>query len=683
MRITAENLRAFVSALPDYERLPDTARRALTAIERPAQGCSSSALGGSTEALIEAGFLLPHNNPGRCFVTPSRQDFIRVLRAIRSYSVLRTPKEPQFSEYISDLLTAVEREAFQSGPSRYFERNHALFRQVTAPDWLEDFLSAKGKDWEKPYITLGTRALFSNPEVLRATQSLAGWLLERQSPVGMHDIPALQQNAELSSQALHAALRYALLFIELDPGTLNVTLGVWPSIAAHRALASQLPPKNVVPSQSWDAPFLMEDMTALLIACATEPLRLKANDGELYAKAIKDLSHALLPLPEWAEHAFAMDPEIRIITATAFVRAFELVEERIASQSAQMAIGERGRRWLNLDRGNRLKALLDGAIGSKPEMGGSQEFEDAQMGLLASPVYVTTTMKSPPNLKTESMRPFRELPNDEFFPIEEIATFSLKDNPLLAILRRDKHAYFSFNSRYLDSPTAEQLQQLWRDVIILLVPSLLFPLGCVRLGLGKDGLSIAMTPAGRYLLGQTKRWEWTETTDSQVIVQPNFEVTFLGEAPAVEAEIGRFAERRGRQMGALFQITKKSIFAASAADMTAESVLETLERVCSREVPGNVRREIQGWFAQCRKVSVESATLIRCPDRETALRIVSLSKGSAVALSDTILEYKENGKPKPWLMNKLKEMGVLVSVSVQEKVKREPVRREKTQWARW
>ena len=99
-------------------------------------------------------------------------------------------------------------------------------------------------------------------------------------------------------------------------------------------------------------------------------------------------------------------------------------------------------------------------------------------------------------------------------------------------------------------------------------------------------------------------------------MQPNFEVTFLGEAPGIEAEIGRFAERHGRQMGALFQITKKSIFAAAAVGMTAESVLEILERVCTREVPGNVRREIQGWFAQCRKVSFESVILIRCADRE-------------------------------------------------------------------
>jgi hypothetical protein len=198
-------------------------------------------------------------------------------------------------------------------------------------------------------------------------------------------------------------------------------------------------------------------------------------------------------------------------------------------------------------------------------------------------------------------------------------------------------------------------------------------------GKGKEGVSIAITPVGRYYLGQSKQWEWSVTTDSQVIVQPNFEVTFLGEAAVAEAEIGRFAERRGRQIGALFQITKKSIFAAAAAGMTAEAVLETLERLCTREVPGNVRREIQGWFAQCRKVSFESVMLIRCPDRETALRVLGLAKGSATALNDTVLEYREPGNQRPWLIKKLKEMGVLVSGAE----KAAPAPRRQQQWGRW
>jgi len=98
-------------------------------------------------------------------------------------------------------------------------------------------------------------------------------------------------------------------------------------------------------------------------------------------------------------------------------------------------------------------------------------------------------------------------------------------------------------------------------------------------------------------------------------------------------------------------------------------------------VPGNVARKIQGWFAQCRKVCFESVLLIRCPDRETALRILGCPKGSAVALNDTVLEYKDPGKQRPWLIQKLKAMGVLVSVH--ENAKATSVHRLKRRWGRW
>src|ERR1019366_10712820 len=92
----------------------------------------------------------------------------------------------------------------------------------------------------------------------------------------------------------------------------------------------------------------------------------------------------------------------------------------------------------------------------------------------------------------------------------------------------------------------------------------------------------------------------------------------------------------------------------------AEDVLTILERTCTLEIPGNVRREITGWFGQCREVKFENTVLIRCPDRETAARVLGLAKGKAVALTDTILEYNDTSNQRAWLIKKLKEMGVMV-----------------------
>jgi len=680
MKLTAANLRDFLSLLPHYDRLPVAARRDLASIERPSQTCSAKDLRHSLDALLDTGFLLPPTERGRYSVAPSRQDFLRVLRALREPSVFHSPKQPTFARYVEAHLTAAERDALRGGPAAYSERNRLLFRQVTSPDWVEDFLSATNGAWERPYLLPSTPALLSSAEVLRTTQSLIRWLLDHGGRGPLRDLPALVRDPELLSPALHAGLRYALLFAALDPGTMDALVGMWPAIAAHFAVAAQPPPRKVVPAETWATAFLLEDMTALLIACATEPLCLRANDGQLFAKTVRDLSNALRPLPKWAEQAFDLEAETRLFTTVAYVRTFGFVEEK-GYPPSQMALSARGRHWLGLSASDRLRVLMDGVLDRRQAVAGFQDFEGAQIGVLAPRVHASTLMKSPPDMQAAVLQPFRSLQGDSFFLIDEIVTFCRTVNPLLAIFRQDKNAHFSFGSGYLNHPDTEQLQQLWSDVVRGFLRSRLFPLGCVRLGRGQEGLSLAITPAGRYFLGQTREWHWSATPDAQVIVQPNFEVTFLGEAPGAEAEMGRFAERRGRQLGALFQITKKSIFAAAAAGMTAENVLDVLERVGTRAVPDNVRREIQGWFAQCRQVCFESVLLIRCPDRETALRIVGLAKGSAVALSDTVLEYKDPGKQRPWLIKKLKEMGVLVSV--QEKPKPVPVQRVKRRWGRW
>jgi len=167
MKLTAANLRDFLSLLPHYERLPMTARRDLASIERPAQTCSAHDLRNSLAVLIDTGFLLSHTERGRCSVAPSRQDFLRVLRALRVQLVFRTPKQPSFVKYMEGVLTAAERDALRRESADYSERNWILFRQVTAPDWVEDFLSATNGNWERPYLTPGTSALLSSTARLR------------------------------------------------------------------------------------------------------------------------------------------------------------------------------------------------------------------------------------------------------------------------------------------------------------------------------------------------------------------------------------------------------------------------------------------------------------------------------------------------------------------------------------
>jgi hypothetical protein len=47
-------------------------------------------------------------------------------------------------------------------------------------------------------------------------------------------------------------------------------------------------------------------------------------------------------------------------------------------------------------------------------------------------------------------------------------------------------------------------------------------------------------------------------------------------------------------------------------------VLLALRHLSAKEVPGNVEREVQGWFDHYRRMMVRQVILIHCPDAQTA-----------------------------------------------------------------
>ena len=122
-----------------------------------------------------------------------------------------------------------------------------------------------------------------------------------------------------------------------------------------------------------------------------------------------------------------------------------------------------------------------------------------------------------------------------------------------------------------------------------------------------------------------------------------------------------FCERAGtgRNVGTLFRITKKSIHTAAGTGLTADAVLATLANAGNKAVPRNVEHEIKAWFAQCRNVAVRQATLIECPDAETAAKVARTWNGKASPLNPTVVELSRSVK-KTEIVRKLRALGVFV-----------------------
>ena len=233
------------------------------------------------------------------------------------------------------------------------------------------------------------------------------------------------------------------------------------------------------------------------------------------------------------------------------------------------------------------------------------------------------------------------------------------DNPLVRMSRKNP-SRVRVDWSY-DAPSTEELETAWANVLVAFGYLRLGPLAGVQLGVHGGALCIAMAAPGRYFLRMAEDFDYGLHVDRQtsIIVQPNFDVVFLAPSPMAEAELARIAERAAKGTGAVFKITKKSIVAAAAAGLTAEGVQATLQRISSKPVPANVAREIQGWFDQCRRVSLTPRLIIRCPDETTAARVLATAGAQVEAISPTVLGLAERTVPKE-LIRKLRGMGIFV-----------------------
>jgi hypothetical protein len=109
-----------------------------------------------------------------------------------------------------------------------------------------------------------------------------------------------------------------------------------------------------------------------------------------------------------------------------------------------------------------------------------------------------------------------------------------------------------------------------------------------------------MTAAGRMLLGLPNegRDDAADAApqDGALIVSPNYEVVFLAPSPGREAELGRFCERVGRDVGVLFRITRQSIQRGAASGIGVHAALNALTRGSRSPLPENVEHEIRSWM---------------------------------------------------------------------------------------
>ena len=649
---------AFMHDLNGWMSLPEPAREILAQPKDPDRLVLEYDLQQHHDVLIETEFLRRLAS-GRVALKKECKPFLRIIRALKTNTALEKPSAEVFISYLANYLTHPERNALWGRPG-HWPNDDELFRDIAALQWLNDFLVADGPDWEERYHRSFVPPYFEDPETLAIGQRLVKDCIERKAPIALRELPDLYGglDSDMVDLALTGCIRYLLLFPWLRSGDDEPVFGIWPGIVKRLDTKPPKPPRAVEPDDVFHSPLRIGDMTSLLVAAAAEPLRLRVSDSYLFAKTQKSLRESLLRLPDWLPIDQNIDTDIRIRGAFGAVRSFGFIRDAEEPGDNLCAeITEQGREWLALSAKERVRRVLDNVKAATASLsGGRRHVEEAETWL---PVDIQFYGKGNPaaDVRKAIRRQFSAIPTETYWKWSDFRHYYAVNNDIAERARKGDRLEGYLGGRYFYRLTPEDIEHVWPPFLDRILLLDLFPLGAIKIGHAGGELCVSLTGLGQYLFGLADDFEFEEASGGGILVQPNFEVAFLAPNPAAEADIGRFAERKGHNVGILFVITKASVMRAGAGGLTATLALETLERFATKKIPPNVRREIEGWFGACRRISVHPALLIHCPDPETATLVLAVARDKAERLTDTVVELRNPAWRAP-LLRKLRAMGI-------------------------
>jgi hypothetical protein len=218
-------------------------------------------------------------------------------------------------------------------------------------------------------------------------------------------------------------------------------------------------------------------------------------------------------------------------------------------------------------------------------------------------------------------------------------------------------------------PLAELREDACRTALHSLFALRLIPLGCVRAALDEGGqLCVARLPRLDAYFGRTVaagEVAGAPGDGSRVIVQPDFSIVVIGLNLARVAEVVPFCTRDSQgtagQGSLILKLTRASVIKAVAGGLAPAQIMDRLRRNASNEIPPNVLREVEEWAGSVRKVGSSTASLLHCPDRETADRIVAVLKGRCERLNDTVVAV--SAKLDATERAKLRDLGIFVGTT--------------------
>ncbi len=415
--------------------------------------------------------------------------------------------------------------------------------------------------------------------------------------------------------------------------------------------------------QTFHVPILIEDLKYILRESLLEPIRIRGNDGKIFAKRNKELIQKIVSLDNLFDLFFHVDNEGRILNTVSNAKYLGLLHLKgKEGKDLRYEITPMGRAWLGFSDKKRLVWILNQHFKKTKNLEDfdifSDEYEEHLVDFNNSidflPNHYMNFSDFDTKIEKKIIEIFQNLKIDDFHVLEEFIDKCCKpsNNPytnlpkgMFRIARLSKH----------------QAELIWRNLLQDFLFIRLLPLGGIKLGVDTNQqLYFAMTDIGHYFLGTRDHFEYPIHAQDKVIVQPNYEIIFLEPSSYAEYLLTPLAQRTGKNLGNVFKITKESIKKAAFFGIDVDTILSTLQTLSQKNLPQNVVHEIQEWHGNTKTISIHDALIIHCPDSETAQRVKKLGGKNITTLTENILQCSDLSE-KTKLSKKLNKEGIFVS----------------------
>lgn len=656
--------------LPRWWALQLPARRVLLDELKTHGYIPGQRFGEQLRSVVASGIPTFDADRNRLYVGEDQRELVKVLRAMDRHRLFDAPSREALVKYLEEHFTNAEIEALGEhsyGGLRGYASRYTLAPRIAFAGWAGDLLNAHGDEelvaWgnARGWGT-GQSADHRSIPVLEDLRLLAGQLVASPGGVPLRDLIA-QWTHDIASfaYALHAGFATSVVFAGLRGVDLEPMVGLWPEAAHELTRPPATRPSAVVPIEQFAAAASMEDMTTLLATIVATPVRVRADDMAVFAKVRKEIETRLVALPSWAAHLYTSDGLTRVDAAAKELELHGFVQLRPQGGNPHLTATAKGNRWLALMPGERLASLIDPVRNSKDR--NPRGAYDATRADRFFP-FGLRYMKAPESLRLRDALTSAFLGETEgFIPLEEFLDHAAREaNPFLALPRSvSRDLEYLFYTSGAEDPR-ESFRNIWRNMLVHFLIVRLIGVGGASIGRLENGsLCFMLTDIGRYILSAVEEFEYGSAELGAVVVQPNFDIVFLGAAPSTEATVARFAQRVGAAPGLAFKITRASVLGAAEAGATANEIIESLRGASSKALPKNVEREIAGWVGAVRRARLRALEVIECADEEVADRVGALLGAKARRLTPRIFELLPGtSNARVAMMKKLRASGVFL-----------------------